>query len=48
MSGGHGVFNPLTFANKLGADLVISKPFRTRELVEAIDRLTREFRRLPQ
>src|SRR5690348_11506148 len=45
MSGGHGAFNPLAFANKLGADLVISKPFRSAELVDAIDRLIRGYRR---
>ena len=47
MSGGHGAFNPLAFANKLGADLVISKPFRSRQLVEAIEHLVRGFQRLP-
>jgi CheY-like chemotaxis protein len=48
MSGGHAAFSPLAFANKLGADLVISKPFRAGQLVEAIDRLVRGFHRLPQ
>jgi len=47
MSGGHSGFNPLAFANKLGADLVISKPFRSTQLVEAIDRLIRGFQPLP-
>ena len=48
MSGGHAGFNPLAFANKLGADLVISKPFRNTQLVEAIDRLVRGFHRPAQ
>jgi CheY-like chemotaxis protein len=47
MSGGHVGFNPLVFANKLGADLVIAKPFRCSQLVEAIDRLIHSYRRLP-
>jgi CheY-like chemotaxis protein len=48
MSGGHAGFNPLAFANKLGADLVIDKPLRSPQLVEAVDRLIRGFRRLPR
>lgn len=48
MSGGHAAFSPLAFANKLGADLVIGKPFRAGQLVEAVDRLVRGFHRLPQ
>ena len=47
MSGGHAGFNPLAFANKLGADLVIDKPFRSLHLVEAVDRLIRGFGRRP-
>jgi CheY-like chemotaxis protein len=47
MSGGHAGYDPLAFASRLGADVVIDKPFRTPQLVEAVDRLMRGFRRTP-
>ena len=47
MSGGHNGFYPLTFANKLGADLVIAKPIRGMQLIEGIDRLCGFQRPLP-
>lgn len=44
MSAGRGNFDPLSFASKLGADVVISKPFRCWELVEVIDGLVHAYR----
>jgi len=41
MSGGSAGYDTLAFAKKLGADMVIEKPFRSAELVETIDRCLR-------
>jgi CheY-like chemotaxis protein len=47
MSGGHPAYDTLAFANRLGADVVINKPFREAQLIECLDRLT-GYRRLPK
>ena len=48
MSGGHLGYDTLSFANRLGADAVIDKPFRDLQLVETLDRLVRNYHRLPE
>jgi CheY-like chemotaxis protein len=48
MSGGHPAYDALAFANRLGADLVLQKPFRNAQLIESVDRLIRSYRRLPE
>ena len=47
MSGGHAEYDALTFADRLGADVVIDKPFRGPQVVETVDRLIRGYRRIP-
>ena len=48
MSGGHPAYDALAFANRLGADLVLEKPFRNADLIESVDRLVRGYHGLPR